>query len=145
MRRNLRYTAPEGARGEPLAESLMRCHPMTTQSSRSHGFQSLSSILESSFGLGEGGGLSRPGKELAAPDRSISGIPGLPAISAGHLVVVGGRPRVGKTSFVLALAEHVEKRQGRPVGLFSIESTIRRVGVPVFADAVRQLDIDLLV
>jgi replicative DNA helicase len=118
---------------------------MTTQSSRSHGFQSLSSILESSFGLGEGGGLSRPGKELAAPDRSISGIPGLPAMTAGHLVVVGGRPKVGKTRFALSLAEHVAKRQGRSVGLFAAEGAVREGGGAfLFTEAVRQLDVDRL-
>ncbi|MDR2365773.1 MAG: replicative DNA helicase [Zoogloeaceae bacterium] len=39
----------------------------------------------------------------------------------GDLIVVAGRPSMGKTAFALNIAEHVAVREGLPVGVFSME------------------------
>ena len=48
-------------------------------------------------------------------DRMTSGL------QPGDLVIVAGRPAMGKTSFALNIAEHVAVDQGLPVAVFSME------------------------
>jgi replicative DNA helicase len=48
-------------------------------------------------------------------DRMTSGL------QAGDLVIVAGRPSMGKTAFALNMAEHVALDAGLPVGVFSME------------------------
>ena len=48
-------------------------------------------------------------------DRMTSGL------QAGDLVIVAGRPSMGKTSFSMNIAEHVAINQGLPVAVFSME------------------------
>mgnify|MGYP003125103765 FL=1 len=48
-------------------------------------------------------------------DRMTSGL------QAGDLIIVAGRPSMGKTSFSMNIAEHVAIEQGLPVAVFSME------------------------
>jgi replicative DNA helicase len=48
-------------------------------------------------------------------DRMTSGL------QPGELVIVAGRPSMGKTSFALNIAEHAALSSGLPVGVFSME------------------------
>lgn len=42
-------------------------------------------------------------------------------LSGGDLIIVGGRPKMGKTSFAMNIVEHVAVEQGKPVLVFSME------------------------
>ena len=42
-------------------------------------------------------------------------------LNRGNLVIIAGRPGMGKTSFALNIAQHVAIRERRPVGIFSLE------------------------
>src|SRR3546814_18350613 len=42
-------------------------------------------------------------------------------LQAGDLVIVAGRPSMGKTSFSMNIGEHVAIEQGLPVAVFSME------------------------
>jgi replicative DNA helicase len=42
-------------------------------------------------------------------------------LQAGDLIIVAGRPSMGKTAFALNIAEHVAVETGLPVGVFSME------------------------
>lgn len=50
-------------------------------------------------------------------DRMINGL------GNSHLLIVAGRPAMGKTAFALNIAEHVCFKEGLPVGIFSLEMT----------------------
>jgi replicative DNA helicase len=39
----------------------------------------------------------------------------------GDLIIIAGRPSMGKTAFASNIAEHIAIRQGLPVGIFSLE------------------------
>lgn len=42
-------------------------------------------------------------------------------LNRGNLIIIAGRPGMGKTSFALNIAQHVAIREGKPVGIFSLE------------------------
>jgi len=48
-------------------------------------------------------------------------------LQPAHLVIVAGRPSMGKTSFALALAGHVAVRERRPVAIFSLETSRHQI------------------
>ncbi len=46
---------------------------------------------------------------------------------AGDLIVVAGRPSMGKTALALNIASHVAVREGRGVGIFSLEMSMEQL------------------
>ena len=82
------------------------------------GFSPLGRVLESTLEDLE----ERPGATLTGVptgfidfDRMTHGL------NRGNLIIIAGRPGMGKTSFALNLAQHVAIREERPVGIFSLE------------------------
>jgi replicative DNA helicase len=82
------------------------------------GFVPLSKVLEETLEMLE----ERPGKGLLGLesgfvdlDRKTHGLAG------GTLVIIAGRPGMGKTTLVLNIAQHVAIRQRKTVGVFSLE------------------------
>jgi replicative DNA helicase len=58
---------------------------------------------------------------------------------AGEMVIVGGRPGDGKTSFALSIALHVAVERRLPVAIFSIEMSAEEVGMRL-ATALARVD-----
>ena len=57
-------------------------------------------------------------------------------LQKGDLVIVAGRPAMGKTSFCLNIAQHVALRVGETVGLFSLEMSKEQLALRLLcADA----------
>jgi replicative DNA helicase len=57
-------------------------------------------------------------------------------LQKGELVIVAGRPAMGKTSFCLNIAQHVSMRVGETVGLFSLEMSKEQLALRLLcADA----------
>lgn len=54
-------------------------------------------------------------------DRMTSGM------HEGQLIIIAGRPAMGKTAFALNIALHVGSNQGLPVGVFSLEMSAEEV------------------
>lgn len=52
-------------------------------------------------------------------------------LNRGNLIIIAGRPGMGKTSFALNVCQHVAIREGRPVGIFSLEMSGQELGLRV--------------
>ena len=52
-------------------------------------------------------------------------------LQPGNLVIVAGRPGMGKTSLALNIAAHVAQQEGRPAGFFSLEMSQREIAMRV--------------
>jgi replicative DNA helicase len=84
------------------------------------GFQPIGSIIKDKF---------KSFEELYQSGRHVSGLPSqfdeLDSYTSGfqnsELIIVAGRPGMGKTSFALNLAQHIAIKQKIPVGIFSLE------------------------
>lgn len=64
-----------------------------------------------------------------------TGFEELDALTAGFhdedLIVVGGRPSAGKTTFVLALCQHVALRRMQAVAFFDLESSAKKLATKI--------------
>lgn len=47
----------------------------------------------------------------------------------GELIIVAGRPSMGKTSFAMNIAEHVALKEGGPVAIFSLEMSASQIAL----------------
>lgn len=54
----------------------------------------------------------------------------------GNLIVIAGRPGMGKTSLALNIAEHVAVRENRAVGLFSLEMSQEELALRILSSQV---------
>jgi replicative DNA helicase len=78
------------------------------------------------------------------PERGFLGLPSgyadLDAMTRGfhpgNLVVIAGRPGMGKTSLALNIAEHAAIREHRPVGLFSLEMSQEELALRILSSEV---------
>lgn len=81
------------------------------------GYESISKAAKSKDGLmGVGTG-------FPLMDKKLSGF------QPAQLIVVAGRPGMGKTSFALNIAEHVAVRENKPVAIFSLEMSREQLGL----------------
>jgi replicative DNA helicase len=106
-----------------LDEAESRIFQISEEGARGKvGFQSLQDILsqvvqqvESLVENGGGDGVTGVPTGFMDLDQMTSGL------QPGDLVIVAGRPSMGKTAFSLNIAEHVAINQGLPVAVFSME------------------------
>ncbi|MHA7834440.1 MAG: replicative DNA helicase, partial [Algiphilus sp.] len=64
-------------------------------------------------------------------DRKIHGL------SKGDLLILAGRPGMGKTSFAMNIAEHVAIHEKKPVGVFSMEMGADQLAMRILASYCR--------
>lgn len=58
-------------------------------------------------------------------------------LQKGDLVIVAGRPSMGKTSFAMNIAEHIAIEEGLPVAVFSMEMGAKQLGLRVLGSVGR--------
>ncbi len=116
--------APAGkSAGQLLDEAEARIFEIAESGSRSNqGFQEIQPLLRSAVErIDELYHRDNPSEVTGIPtgyvdiDRMTSGL------QPGDLVIVAGRPSMGKTAFSLNIAEHVALDAGLPVAVFSME------------------------
>ncbi len=74
----------------------------------------------------------RPDEPFPALTTGFTGLDGLiHGMGAGHLIVLAGRPGMGKTSFALNIAQHVAIRLHKGVGIFSLEMSRKELALRV--------------
>lgn len=61
-------------------------------------------------------------------------------LQPADLIIVAGRPAMGKTSFYLNIAEHVSMEMKRPVGIFSLEMSREQLMLRLF---ISQAEVDV--
>jgi len=57
-------------------------------------------------------------------------------LNPGNLIIIAGRPGMGKTSLALNIAEHAAIREQRPVGLFSLEMSQEELALRILSSEV---------
>lgn len=57
-------------------------------------------------------------------------------LNPGNLIIIAGRPGMGKTSLALNIAEHVAIREARSVGLFSLEMSQEELALRILSSEV---------
>jgi len=92
------------------------------------GFAQLSTVLHSTLEELE----ERPGTMLTGVpsgfvdfDRITQGL------NRGNLIIIAGRPGMGKTSFALNVAQHVTVRERKTVGIFSLEMSQQELALRI--------------
>jgi replicative DNA helicase len=58
-------------------------------------------------------------------------------LQAGDLIIVAGRPSMGKTAFSLNMAEHIAIDQGLPVAVFSMEMSAQQLALRMLGSLAR--------
>ncbi len=76
-----------------------------------------------------------------------SGFKDLDQLTSGFqpsdLIIVAGRPSMGKTSFALDIARFVATRRGKTVGLFSLEMSKEQIGLRLLCSEARMSSVKL--
>jgi replicative DNA helicase len=94
------------------------------------GFVPLARILEETLEMLE----DSPGKGLTGISSGFVDLDRLShGLGRGALIIVAGRPGMGKTTFALNVAEHVAIRQQKTVGVFSLEMGQQELALRILA------------
>ncbi|MGD2115934.1 MAG: replicative DNA helicase, partial [Acidobacteriota bacterium] len=92
------------------------------------GFVQLGSVLHETLEDLE----ERPGSTLIGVPTGFTDLDRIThGLNRGNLIIVAGRPGMGKTSFALNCCQHVALREQRPVGIFSLEMSAQELGLRI--------------
>lgn len=99
------------------------------------GFESIGKIIKDKFGglerLSERGGVSGLASPFDELDSYTSGF------QKSELVIIAGRPSMGKTSFALNIAQHLAIKKKVPVGVFSLEMSAEQLVIRLLCSEAR--------
>lgn len=92
------------------------------------GFVQLGSVLHETLEELE----ERPGSTLIGVPTGFVDLDRIThGLNRGNLVIIAGRPGMGKTSFALNVCQHIALRESRPVGVFSLEMSAQELGLRI--------------
>ena len=126
----------EGQPGAILETAAQRIGAIADQSQRGRGAVTMRDLMTDVIDhleaiSAKGGSLIGQSTGFADLDRKTSGLQG------GDLIILAGRPSMGKSTIATNIAEHVAIREGRPVLLFSLEMSARSLGLRITASQAR--------
>ncbi|MFN2329831.1 MAG: replicative DNA helicase [Chromatocurvus sp.] len=112
---------PEGrSSDELLDEAERRIMQIAEQGPKAGGPQTLKPLLQTALGRIEE--LFQSGGEITGLSTGYLDLDGMTSgLQPSDLVIVAGRPSMGKTSFAMNLVEHATMNQDKPVLVFSME------------------------
>ena len=117
--------------GLPAAEALGRAEQAVLglgEEAIAKGFQPLGRVLESTLEAIE----ERPGTTLIGIPTGFVDLDRIThGLNRGNLIIIAGRPGMGKTSFALNIAQHVAVRENRTVGVFSLEMSQQELALRI--------------
>jgi replicative DNA helicase len=92
------------------------------------GFVQLAQVLHATLEELE----ERPGATLTGVPTGFTDLDRIShGLNRGNLIIVAGRPGMGKTSFALNVAQHVALREKRGVGIFSLEMSQQELALRI--------------
>jgi replicative DNA helicase len=98
------------------------------EESIARGFQPLGRVLEKTLEDIE----ERPGSTLIGVPTGFIDLDRIThGLNRGNLIIIAGRPGMGKTSLALNMAQHVALREERPVGIFSLEMSQQELALRI--------------
>jgi replicative DNA helicase len=98
------------------------------EESIARGFQPLGRVLEKTLEDIE----ERPGSTLIGVPTGFIDLDRIThGLNRGNLIIIAGRPGMGKTSLALNVAQHVSLREERPVGIFSLEMSQQELALRI--------------
>ncbi|HEX4960328.1 MAG TPA: replicative DNA helicase [Thermoanaerobaculia bacterium] len=136
VRRRLIQTGGEIIRncldgGLPAAEALGRAEQSILslgEEAIQRGFAQLSHVLHTTLEELE----ERPGSMLTGVPSGFTDFDRISqGLNRGNLIIIAGRPGMGKTSFALNVAQHVAIRERKGVGVFSLEMSQQELALRV--------------
>jgi replicative DNA helicase len=136
VRRRLIQTAGEIIRncldgGLVAAEALGRAEQAILglgEEAIQRGFAQLSHVLHTTLEELE----ERPGSMLTGVPSGFTDFDRISqGLNRGNLIIIAGRPGMGKTSFALNVAQHVSVRERKTVGIFSLEMSQQELALRI--------------
>jgi replicative DNA helicase len=109
---DLAYNPNGRAASEILDEAQQRMFALTDGAQASAGFEQIYAAMKRAID-----GMGKLGMPTGFTD--LDNMTG--GLGAGDLVVIAGRPSMGKTAFTMNIAEYVALKLQKPVGVFSLE------------------------
>ena len=136
VRRRLIHTSGQIIRdcldgGVPAQEALGRAEQAILglgEEAVQRGFAQLSQVLHSTLEELE----ERPGTMLTGVPTGFADLDRISqGLNRGNLIIIAGRPGMGKTSLALNIGQHVAIREKRTVGIFSLEMSQQELALRI--------------
>ncbi len=127
--------APEDG-AQTLLDKAQQAYFTLAQDRASHGMTAASQLMQGAIAALE---------KLAESNKYITGVPTgfsefdkmTSGLQPSNLIIIAGRPSMGKTAFCLNVAEHVGLKEKRPVVFFSLEMSEQEIGLRLLCSQAR--------
>lgn len=121
---------------QTLLDSAQQKFFVLSQDRAAHGMVSASTLMQSAITALE---------KLAESNKAVTGVSTgfsdwdkmTSGLQPANLVIIAGRPSMGKTAFCLNVAEHVAIKDKRPVVFFSLEMSEQEIGLRLLCSQAR--------
>ena len=126
------FNAGDRSSKELLDEAEKKIFEIAEQGNRQQDFQNIKTLLKTTLQT-----IEERGKSGDALTGAATGYTDLDKITSGlqrsDLIIVAGRPAMGKTTFAMNLAEYIAINDKKPVAIFSMEMPAEQLILRMFA------------
>ncbi|MCL4112375.1 UNVERIFIED_CONTAM: hypothetical protein GTU68_007213 [Idotea baltica] len=126
------FNAGERASTELLDEAEKKVFEIAEQGNRKQDFHDIKSLLKQT--LANIDELSKSDKSITGASTGYTELDNMTSgLQKGDLIIVAGRPSMGKTTFSMNLAEYIAVNDKKPVAIFSMEMPAEQIVLRMFA------------